>query len=51
MSSTPQGKPPAQKCCLGMLYYSQVLQAEGKKPVRAAWVVLLFCSMKLAGCI
>jgi hypothetical protein len=28
-----QGKGPSQKCCLGLLYYSQVLQAEGKKPV------------------
>jgi hypothetical protein len=23
-----------QKCCLGVLYYSQALQAEGRKPVR-----------------
>jgi hypothetical protein len=25
---------PQQRCCLGMLYYSQALQAEGQKPVR-----------------
>jgi hypothetical protein len=34
-----QGKGPSQKCCLGLLYYSQVLQAEGKKPVRQVGVV------------
>jgi hypothetical protein len=39
-----QGKGPSQKCCLGVLYYSQMLQAEGKKPVREAGVI---SSMKL----
>lgn len=39
-----QGKGPSQKCCLGLLYYSQVLQAEGKEPVRQVGVV---SSMKL----
>jgi hypothetical protein len=28
-------KTPQQRCCLGLLYYSQALQAEGRKPVCA----------------
>lgn len=28
-----------QKCCLGLLYYSQALQAEGQKPVRCGTAV------------
>lgn len=33
-------KTPQQRCCLGLLYYSQALQAEGRKPVRQSTVVV-----------
>lgn len=33
-------KTQQQRCCLGLLYYSQALQAEGQKPVRQSTVVV-----------
>lgn len=31
--NSPKKDQPQQRCCLGLLYYSEALQAEGKKPV------------------
>jgi hypothetical protein len=40
-----------QKCCLGLLYYSQALQAEGQKPVRCGTAVAsTLCSRGNVAC-
>lgn len=45
MSDTTNSKQPQQRCCLGLLYYSQALQAEGQKPVRTFSVVSLLSTV------